>query len=221
MRSLFKAGKHYKATFTPCDSPAREPDFISRDEWGHVSSKYWYQDGGCYRESDHWGKVGKSIFNYDGVCINEESICNRNLTVTGFCKKNGFKLNRKYYFFESYWKDGINANKARFKRKDMRKIVRRINRHKRYLLALENNRSLLLLAAKDLFDVILRTSEIDMHSDQKKRILDTTCLIQSNCLDNIYKGLLKAKNERYTSSALLSHKTETNFQKINKLISNL
>ena len=29
MKSLFKEGKHYKATFTQCEKPNRDPDFVS------------------------------------------------------------------------------------------------------------------------------------------------------------------------------------------------
>ena len=221
MKSLFREGKHYKATFTQCETPSREPDFISRNGCGHVSSKYWYQDGGCYRESDHWGKVGKSIFRFNVICTSVESGCfiPKPLTVTGFCKKSGFKVNREYYFRESFFNENLKANTLRYKRSSIGHIVRRINWHKRYLLALEQNRSLLVLAAKDVFDVILWSEGIVTLKNRK--ISDVKKLIQSNCLDNIYKGLMIAKSQDYLKYPLLSHKKETGFMKLYKLISNI
>ena len=38
------------AVFRPAKRPDREPDYVSGS-----GSRYWYQDGGVYRESDHWG----------------------------------------------------------------------------------------------------------------------------------------------------------------------
>ena len=44
------------ATWKRVDRPNREPDYISRDRKGRISSKYWYTKDGVYRESNHWGK---------------------------------------------------------------------------------------------------------------------------------------------------------------------
>lgn len=55
-----------------------------------VSSRYWYQDGGCYRESDHWGECGKSVFLLDGKY--DKSY----IAKTGFCPRDGFACAKKY-----------------------------------------------------------------------------------------------------------------------------
>lgn len=44
------------ANWERVEKPKREPDYISRDSKGKISSKYWYTDEGVYRESNHWGK---------------------------------------------------------------------------------------------------------------------------------------------------------------------
>jgi hypothetical protein len=36
--------------------PKREPDYVSRDRDGNVSSEYWYSEDGVIRGSNHWGK---------------------------------------------------------------------------------------------------------------------------------------------------------------------
>lgn len=220
MRTLIQLGKHYKATFTPCTRPERDPDFISRNEWGHVSSKYWYEDNGCYRESDHWGKVGKSIFIYNGTYITpatEGSFAIKN-TVTGFCRKAGFKINRKYYFKEAYFNKDLNIHKTRSKRNVFENVVGRIKIRRRYLQTLENNRNLLLLTAKEVFDEILRVSEIDIHELYRSKISEIAHRIQSSKLSEIYSGLLKANSNKYLSRATRSYRRETNFQRLENII---
>ena len=36
--------------------PRRQPDYVSRDRNGKVSSEYWYTEDGVIRGSDHWGE---------------------------------------------------------------------------------------------------------------------------------------------------------------------
>lgn len=43
------------AVFTPCKRPKKEPDYISKNRVGDVSSEYWYSNEGVVRCSDHWG----------------------------------------------------------------------------------------------------------------------------------------------------------------------
>lgn len=47
--------KNTIATFNQTERPNREPDFVSRDRDGNVSSEYWYTENGVIRGSDHWG----------------------------------------------------------------------------------------------------------------------------------------------------------------------
>jgi hypothetical protein len=45
------------AEFDPMKSrPRRQPDYVSRDRNGKVSSEYWYTEDGVVRGSDHWGE---------------------------------------------------------------------------------------------------------------------------------------------------------------------
>ena len=45
------------AEFDPMKSrPRRQPDYVSRDRNGKVSSEYWYTEDGVIRGSDHWGE---------------------------------------------------------------------------------------------------------------------------------------------------------------------
>lgn len=51
---------YFNSTFgewVPTQKPKREPDYVSYNKWGQVSSKYWYTSKGVYRESDHWSQI--------------------------------------------------------------------------------------------------------------------------------------------------------------------
>lgn len=43
------------AEFEKTERPNREPDYVSKDRNGHISSRYWYTDEGVIRGSNHWG----------------------------------------------------------------------------------------------------------------------------------------------------------------------
>ncbi len=43
------------AEFEKTERPNREPDYVSKDRNGHISSRYWYTDDGVIRGSNHWG----------------------------------------------------------------------------------------------------------------------------------------------------------------------
>jgi len=45
--------------FTPCETPTRDPDFISFNKRGKPSSSYWYNGDTLIRVSNHWGRVAK------------------------------------------------------------------------------------------------------------------------------------------------------------------
>lgn len=93
-------------------SPNREPDYISYDRWGDVSSKYWYTSKGVYRESSHWSRlhnIEKPYYYYIGDvgCCYRVATCywtihsktnkyilnERAETLTGFCSWKSFKYN--------------------------------------------------------------------------------------------------------------------------------
>lgn len=58
--------------------------FLLRTE--KVSSRYWYEDGGVYRESDHWGNVAKCVWELEWpVPVDTQEHL-------GFCKWEDFKL---------------------------------------------------------------------------------------------------------------------------------
>lgn len=42
------------AVFKGSKRPKRNPDYISYDMYGGISSEYWYTPRGVYRCSDHW-----------------------------------------------------------------------------------------------------------------------------------------------------------------------
>jgi hypothetical protein len=44
-----------KTTFSYSEPLDKEPDHVSFDRDGNVSSEYWYTEKGVYRRSDHWG----------------------------------------------------------------------------------------------------------------------------------------------------------------------
>lgn len=46
-----------KAIFKGCRRPKRDPDYISYNEYGVVSSEYWYTTEGVYRDSRHWSSI--------------------------------------------------------------------------------------------------------------------------------------------------------------------
>ena len=50
----------YAATFAffkGCKRPKREPDYVSVNQFGLVSSEYWYTDKGVIRCSNHWSNI--------------------------------------------------------------------------------------------------------------------------------------------------------------------
>ncbi len=58
--SSFHEATH--ADFTPCPTPTREPDFISRSR-----SVYWDTGDGVVRCSDHWGRVASCVWLLGGA----------------------------------------------------------------------------------------------------------------------------------------------------------
>lgn len=53
--------------FTSCSSPPnRKPDYVSRNNYGVVSSEYWYTKNCVWRKSNHWGRVGSNVWEIDG-----------------------------------------------------------------------------------------------------------------------------------------------------------
>lgn len=46
--------KHTQAVFKGCKVPRRQPDYVSYDQYGEVSFKYWYNKRGVIRQSNHW-----------------------------------------------------------------------------------------------------------------------------------------------------------------------
>lgn len=59
--------------------PKKEPNHISSDRKGKVSSRYWYTKEGVYRQSDHWGSnvascswyIKGRTYKSEGVQINK------------------------------------------------------------------------------------------------------------------------------------------------------
>ena len=78
------------ATFEKAEKPNREPDYVSKDYNGNISSQYWYTDDGVYRRSNHWGSGVASCNWYLG---NQKLGSDMNVTSNakvGFCKWEDF-----------------------------------------------------------------------------------------------------------------------------------
>jgi len=86
-----------KAKFKGCKIPKRAPDYISYNQWGTVSSSYYYgsDKNGAYviRVSDHWSK----LYNFNNDTTRG---CNNIASCVWVLKTNniGYKRAGKCYF---------------------------------------------------------------------------------------------------------------------------
>lgn len=66
-----------KGCFSKCNTPESQPDYISLDRTGNVSSRYWYTKNGVVRSSNHWGRVASCVWTLKGFStrINECEFC--------------------------------------------------------------------------------------------------------------------------------------------------
>lgn len=51
-----------RGNFKMVQRPRRNPDYISLDKFGEVSSEYWYTPNGVIRDSNHWSHIYSEIF---------------------------------------------------------------------------------------------------------------------------------------------------------------
>jgi len=67
------------ATFKGCKIPAREPDYVSHNRYGEISSRYWYgkNKNGEYviRASDHWSTYKDFSTNYKLIGCKNVASC--------------------------------------------------------------------------------------------------------------------------------------------------
>lgn len=45
------------AFYKGCKRPKRKPDYVSVNQYGDISSEYWYTDKGVIRCSNHWSNI--------------------------------------------------------------------------------------------------------------------------------------------------------------------
>ena len=90
------------AFFKGCKRPKRKPDYVSVNQYGGVSSEYWYTDKGVIRCSNHWsntispnelkaftcGKVASCIW----VLKNQSPSKGYSSTLCGFCRWEDFRF---------------------------------------------------------------------------------------------------------------------------------
>lgn len=94
------------AVFKECKKPKREPDYISKDKKGNISSRYWYGNNrlGDYviRESNHWSSY---INNNTNTATNGCGTIGRT-NCFWILRLSFIKLNKdKLYTAKAYFKD--------------------------------------------------------------------------------------------------------------------
>lgn len=94
------------ATFKHAPTPSTTPDFIS-----YSGSKYWYADGGVYRQSNHWGLVASCDWLLQGVVDSLEGCWILDSEVTGFAKWEDFSEGGNSINMEVYRKNAIAKSK--------------------------------------------------------------------------------------------------------------
>lgn len=60
-----------RATFIVCKRPTRQPNHVSFDKYGNVSSEYWYTKTGVIRCSKHWSRAYVKAIDNTVVSIKE------------------------------------------------------------------------------------------------------------------------------------------------------
>lgn len=86
-----------KATFKGCKRPKRDPDYVSRNKWGDISSEYWYTRKGVIRCSKHWSAIHMPDYNRSIKC-GKVSTCfwvlkSASYTDCGSCRWDKFRCN--------------------------------------------------------------------------------------------------------------------------------
>lgn len=63
------------AIFKCCNTPSREPDYVSVNKKGYTQSDsaYWYTKEGVYRESNHWSEMYVGDYRYE--CLGDKIDC--------------------------------------------------------------------------------------------------------------------------------------------------